>query len=145
LEKEKIMGCDIHFHAEVKINGIWHHYAQKDVDRNYALFAKMANVRNQDLEIEPISDAKGLPEDLSFLTNFFYQREKIDAHSESWLSAEEIAILGEWIKGQIWGANFRESQDFGWLFGNSWSSFLRYREDYPNEVEDIRFVFWFDN
>ncbi len=40
--KEKLMGCDIHLHTEVKIANVWHRYGCPSVDRNYRVFAKMA-------------------------------------------------------------------------------------------------------
>lgn len=40
------MGCDIHLHSEVMVDGVWHHHAKGQVERNYRLFAKMANVLN---------------------------------------------------------------------------------------------------
>ena len=40
------MGCDIHLHAEIKVNGKWEHYAHPHIRRDYRLFAKMASVRN---------------------------------------------------------------------------------------------------
>ena len=64
------MGCDLHLHTEVKINGKLHHYGSHRPHRNYDLFAKMANVRNYDEEIEPISLPKGLPEDITELTKY---------------------------------------------------------------------------
>ena len=134
------MGCDIHVHTEVKINGVWHHYSIPRVRRNYMLFGKMAGVRNR--TVDPISLPKGLPEDATFLTEFDSNRYGSDGHSHSWLSSEEVNQLSEW-----WLRIFTEnlSEDFGWFFGNSWAGFIKYREEYRPEIEDFRFVFWFDN
>lgn len=33
----------------------------------------------------------------------------------------------------------------GFLFGNAFEYFERFRSDYPSELEDLRFVIWFDN
>lgn len=57
------MGCDIHLHQEVKIGGEWHHYREQSVSRNYALFAKMAGVRNYGLTVTPIDEPRGIPDD----------------------------------------------------------------------------------
>ena len=35
--------------------------------------------------------------------------------------------------------------EMGYLFENGWNDWLRYREDYPSCIEDIRFICWFDN
>lgn len=144
------MGCDIHLHTEVKINGQWLHYSNPSIDRNYALFAKMADVRNwQTSEIKPISYPKGLPDDCSFLTQLDSDKWDTDGHSHSWLSAAEIKVLFNFIDNRekeffANGAWRFERQNFGYCFGNSWGHFYEEKE-YFGLIEDIRFVFWFDN
>ena len=61
------MGCDIHFHIELKNGNEWVYYANPSLERNYKLFAFLANVRN-DFKIIPISKPKGLPKDASLIT-----------------------------------------------------------------------------
>ncbi len=149
------MGCDIHLHVEIKLknNDSWHHYNHPKIDRWYKLFAKIANVRNYDEygPIEPISQPKGFPHDASLTTKFDYDEWDCDAHSASWLNSEEIKQLAVW---------YRENTDnkkdfhgfegqFGYLFGSTFEYFLKYKDDpnggYPEGLEDVRFVFWFDN
>jgi len=134
--EDTTMGCDIHAHFEVKIDGEWLHYSQPRIERSYALFEKMAGVRG-DVE-NAISPPKGLPSDLNKTTAFCAKREDDDSHSHSWLSSHEVVKLKEMI-GRL------DSDDFGYCFGNSWEDFWEYRDDYPIEVEDFRLVFWFDN
>ena len=84
------MGCDIHLHQEVKINGIWYHYRHRSVDRSYKLFTLMAGVRNSG-ELEPVSPPKGLPEDITFLTRYDWEvNEDQDGHSLSWLDRKSV-------------------------------------------------------
>jgi len=147
------MGCDIHVHEEVKINGRWEHYALIRPTRNYALFAKMAGMRNYD-SVEPLALPRGLPSDVNVLTRFDYDRRPKDWHHASWLSAEEIFQLGQWMKAQRWldwGMLVLLDHFFGWFFGNPWDGFWKYR-DLPSDengnpagIEDVRWVFWFDN
>ncbi len=145
------MGCDIHLHSEIKINGVWHHYANMALGntRSYTLFAMMAGVRNEDGEIEPVSQPRGLPGELSEPTALEYEIEKLDAHSMSWFGPDQIVKLyALWDKSRKQfhlGQMDLDTDFFGYLFGNSWASFNRFREDYPKEIEDIRWVFWFDN
>ncbi len=54
------MGCDIHCHIEIKVEGTWHHYSAPNVDRSYRLFARMAGVRNTG-GVKPIAPNRGLP------------------------------------------------------------------------------------
>lgn len=145
------MGCDIHVHTEVKINGVWHHYGTPYISRSYSLFSRMANVRNSvkgsaDYD-EPISEPRGLPADVSFLTKFTSDDFDSDGHSHSWLSGEEMMGLEEWYKKQPWAdknRGFWGYETFGYCFGNGWH-IAKYPDDYPQGVEDARVVFWFDN
>jgi len=145
------MGCDIHIHAEVKIEGQWHHYGILRADRNYALFARLANVRNDEEDpIPPIAEPRGIPADATFLTMFDVKKWDGDGHSHSWINADEIASLPEWVKGYAKKNGFDvpffwESNQFGFLFGNNWSDFRNYPDSFPAGLEDIRFIFFFDN
>lgn len=144
------MGCDIHLHIEIKIAGIegWQHFSHPHVHQNYLLFSYMANVRNYD-NVTPISSPKGLPPDISEVTKYCYTVDKLHyhPHSESYLDSDEIAKLDE-----VWESFAKE--DFNndlehsifqcYLFGNSFGGFRRYGDKVPN-LQDVRFVFWFDN
>lgn len=94
------MGCDIHSFAEVKENGSWK--VVEDYrpfqDRNYQLFALLADVRNGSgfagcdtgNHIEPISIPKGLPKDCSAKVQLNSDDWDIDGHSHSWLTLKEL-------------------------------------------------------
>ena len=148
------MGCDIHLHIEVKIEGIWHHYAAPSISRNYYLFEKMAGVRGD--ENNAISPPKGIPNDATALTNIVYQNEECDAHSESWLGIDEIMKLEDWLKSistKETDSYAKYDLEYGilrtYLGGDSFTGWKRYPEDgsplSPATVEDVRFIFWFDN
>ena len=137
------MGCDIHVHTEIKLDGVWEHYSQPDVRRSYALFEIMAGVRGEDESA--ISSPKGLPVDASKVTAFECEVFGDDGHSHSWLSSEEIGVLYAWWEkerpfkngtGEYGGIE----QQFGYLFGNAWM-----KDNMPERVTDFRWVFWFDN
>lgn len=137
------MGCDIHMHFEIKVNGEWHHYGPARFSKNYAVFARMANVRNS-TGVEPISKPRGLPDDCTFSTKLDSDHWGVDGHSHSYLSSKEFIDLCEWAQSLafVQSSLFAEIGD---LYGNSWEGFYEYREDYPKFVEDYRVVFWFDN
>lgn len=141
------MGSDIHAHVEIKIGGEWHHYNHPSANRRYALFSRMANVRNSG-KIDAISEPRGLPDDITFMTRFDRERWEGDAHSESWLSAEEVAALDKWMREGIAKEyptdHYNIESDFGYIFGNGWN-IKKYPNDYPPGLEDARLVFWFDN
>lgn len=143
------MGCDIHLHIEVKIKGKWHHYSIPDISRNYTLFGKLAGVRREDET--PIAAPRGLPDDATELTRYDCDvRWGPDGHSHSWIGAKEIVALKDWVENvQKWsgkyGPNWWMEDTFGYLFGNSFAGFVEYPSDCPEGLEDVRFVFWFDN
>ncbi len=145
------MGCDIHLHTEIKINGKREHYSQPRIKSSYILFAKMAGVRqNKHDPLKEISLPKGLPSDCSATTRFCSDFWGEDGHSHSYLTSEEIKELWNWLritkerfeKNSAWSL---ERDEWGYLFGNSWDGFHIYPEDIPKGLEDIRYVFWFDN
>lgn len=142
------MGCDIHVHTEVKIDGVWHHYSTPSPRRNYDLFALMAGVRGRE-GITPIASPRGVPEDATALTKWDASLWGEDGHSHSWLSAHEIARVAAYAEAAGWkdqrGDSWWESGEFGWLLGNNWSGFVKYPDERPEGLEDIRWVFWFDN
>lgn len=123
------MGCDIHLHSEVKIDGVWHHLDSHIIDRNYELFGKMAGVRDEG--IEPIINPVGLPEDITILTKHQYKLHMDDAHSESFLSREQSLELLKWMRQQT-SFCYRD-----WYF--------LYDAEEDGDYDDFRVVFWFDN
>lgn len=113
------MGCDIHFYVERVEDGAWASADRwtpdgdseaneppvtldyKDSfyhDRNYDLFAILAGVRNgrgfagcdTGDGFVPISEPRGLPEDLSPQVRAEAERWDGDGHSHSWLTVQEL-------------------------------------------------------
>lgn len=143
------MGCDIHLHIEIKIAGVWHHYGHPKISRNYDLFQKMAGVRGD--EREAIASPRGLPADITKLTAYSAEHDKGKlAHSHSYLDAGEISSLEDWLREFGPPGRFGRC-DLDWdilncyLFGNSFGGFAKYPDERPEGLEDLRFVFWFDN
>jgi len=144
------MGCDIHLHVELLIDGKWVHYNHLDTDRNYYLFSKMADVRSDQQwtkKIVPISKPKGLPDNLSDVTLLDLIRWESDAHSQSWLSSHEVAELYRWMSETETNNGYPKwfRQSFGYLFSGGYEDFHKNTEETPEGIEDFRFVFWFDN
>lgn len=141
------MGCDIHLHAEIKLDGVWYCYSSPNIQRNYELFAKMAGVRG--FGPEP----RGIPNDLSKVVQLSYDEWGSDAHSASWLSVDEIQKLEHWLEAEYQDRKkkypdapyYYPEMEWGYLFGNGFGSFNEHRSSYPKEIQDVRFVFWFDN
>ena len=127
------MGCDIHVYVEAKHNDKWEHLTRvEDAGRSYSMFAMMANIYN-DGGIEPISEPRGLPADVTTETAKHYSSEEY--FGASWLSDGEIALLrdryAEYMKKEYGDVESDITRDY---FGIV----------YPNSQE-LRLVFWFDN
>ena len=145
------MGCDIHLHIELKIDDVWHHFGAPSVRRDYHLFEKLAGVRGS--ESVAITPPKGLPSDCSLITQKAAEYWEEDGHSTSWLGVDEIMILEDWLgslptsdNAQFMHNDLEYSILHTYLQGNSFTGWKRYPEDdRPYDVEDVRFVFWFDN
>lgn len=125
------MGCDIHAHLEIKVNDKWEHWSALNLGRDYELFGLMAGVRG---DLDPVSQPKGLPEDASLLTKMDSDKWDSDGHTHSWLSSNELALVIEQLKAQPGRDKWALQREFGYVFG-----------DYPQERDDVRIVFWFDN
>jgi hypothetical protein len=103
----------------------------------------MAGVRGGEM---PIAEPRGIPEDATTLTRFCCDRDGEDGHTHSWLGASEILELEEFISERLGDNKWRLEMDgWGYLFGNTWGGFTKYPDERPEGLEDVRFVFWFDN
>ena len=134
---------DCCLHSEIKIGGVWHHYSVSSLQADLDLFGKMGWDGDKDSICTPISIPKGMPEDISLITKIDYDLWKNDAFCQSWLGASEIIQIDSWydsIKGR---SHPSLDKQLGYLFGHSFQSFLAFRSDYPTQIEDIRWIFWF--
>lgn len=138
------MGCDIHIHAEVKIAGAWHYYGEVECDRDYELFEKIAGVRGG--VADAIAEPRGVPDDATFMTRLHEAQKPEDWHTKTWLTASEIEAVAEWDRQRYAARGCGKVLPWrGYLFGNLFEYFIRCPDDYPPELEDLRFVIWFDN
>jgi len=139
------MGCDIHVFYEIKINDCWEYYSAASWVRNYDLFEIMAGVRGKEENCKfPV---KGFPENAGTMTKLHYERWGVDAHTPSYIEAHDLIKLFNFM--ELTGIDFKGYENThrygGYLFGNGFECFYKYRDDYPDFVQDIRIVFWFDN
>lgn len=131
------MGCDIHLHIEIKMNGLWRHYSMPHIERDYYLFGVMAGVRGD--KDYMIVVPRGLPDDISAVTAFDYKRMECNVHTPSWLGMSDIDVLREILSSPYKNLE-RSVLGRTYLFGNSFE-----QKYLPYFIEDFRFVFWFDN
>lgn len=130
------MGCDIHLHVEIKIDGKWEHWSAPYVNRAYSLFGLMAGVRG---DAAPLYEPRGFPEDASAITRMDYDADGPDAHTPSWLTWAEMrrvaAVYSDEVNG---GAQFIS------LEHTILHCYVPTFGDDETEPE-ARVVFWFDN
>ena len=143
------MGCDIHLYVERKkvIDDEWasvdewgpdedypecltvdwrNHFYR---DRNYRLFAILADVRNgygfagcdTGERLIPIAEPRGLPEDVSDLVRAESDYLGGDGHSHSWLTLAEL-LTYDWTQT----ATLR-----GWINGPACADWMRWRDEEP--------------
>ena len=130
------MGCDIHIAVEKKVRDGWvmvdrlHYQTNKDAcNRNYRRFAKLAGVRGDGPE------PKGLPADISESADLYVEEWEGDAHSHSWLPAEEAAkIFLETEYEHEERSDYRKKYPLEHYFGID-----------DEKSSDYRIVFFFDN
>lgn len=124
------MGCDIHAQIEYKpwpdYQGHWEFAEIGYLPRNYSVFAAMADVRNG-YGIEPVSEARGLPEDVD--GDILERSKSRDWHSHSWLTADEFEE-----------ALTRASKQ--WEVPKEYRAALATMRELGSTA---RIVFWFDN
>lgn len=136
------MGCDIHGIAEVQYAfDRWIEVENMPDDRNYPLFAALADVRNnlyvirdgEPAYIESLVPRRGFPGGCSAILAFVNS----DNHSFSWTTPEEVLSWEGWDQKLRDGLKLREIC----------SEFLIWCERLQKEHSDknCRIVFWFDN
>jgi len=131
------MGCDIHAFIEEKVGNSdrYECIAQLFLERNYTLFALLADVRNNcnhEKLLIPISEPKGLPKDLSWRVRDAYQKWEDDTHSCTYLSLAEIGktYLRAWTDDTV--DNYTKNQ-------------LLILEHTMSRMNNPRLILWFDN
>jgi len=171
------MGCDIHSYAEVNRNDKWemvtdhfdiNYYKKEKGDspftwRSYSLFAFLAGVRNYD-RCEPISELKGLPDDISDGVSDEYGSDSIydcDYHSLTFLTLKELLDFD--YDKVFWNRRVTKQispncSDGAALAEEGEGKMISYRDNLGlsffnvidelkelGEPENVRIVFWFDS
>jgi hypothetical protein len=153
--KGDFMGCDIHSFAERKnqegtyseIKGI------KPFDwRCYGTFAFLAGVRNYS-DITPISEPRGIPDDISETVKSDFIKWDCDVHTPSWLSVKELEEFD--YDSEIEDCMCMRNNNGGSTCKKGEGKKQTYREflgkSFFNDIEKLkeanveRVVFWFDN
>lgn len=167
------MGCDIHSFAERKVNNKWEkvgeHFSLGDWEkqyykkekgenpfywRSYSMFAFLAGVRNYD-HSEPISETKGLPDDISDEVRDEYG-DCWGYHSSSHLSLKELLDFD--YDKVFWNRRIYKNNNGASIAEEGEGTNVTYRENLGGfffthlkelqelgEPDNVRIVFWFDN
>lgn len=147
------MGCDIHEYREKKVDGVWVTADEWEDDsedydkppgysfsnncpylnRNYALFGFLANVR---VDVpEGFGEPRGLPVDVSKMVRQACTNYGSDGHSHSWVLISELKEkLAELTLAPTNASSY---------YVSSVQKIISLFDDIGGE--DHRFVFWFDN
>ena len=168
------MGCDIHMYVEYKnntnINREWccgdyfrmdNPVADEPVikrvelydDRDYSLFAILADVRNSNL-VEYIAEPKGLPDDATEFVKREYMAWGSDANSCSYFTLQELidyhdenkpkGMFGQYILKPLIDKLKQRADELDLIWDFEWKNSLVSGVAYE-KADRIRIVFWFDN
>ena len=139
------MGMDIHAHIEVKDNGQWYHYGSPHIKRDYILFSLLKDTRHSLDWVNSIIPARGIPEDVSYITKKEWENSEFCYHSPSYIKADELEELERVInKCHSITNGFDECKidiDFDIFKTLCNNNSLIAHDGY----EDLRVVYWFDN
>jgi hypothetical protein len=130
------MGCDIHLYIEYKNKKVafdgykdnWHSFGQRiNPDRNYAMFALMANVRNHysDGKLPVLVEPRGIPDDAEYYSSgddrIYISEEKYDGeHSvtmeraKSWVESGSSKFINN-QKGEPTWVTDPDNHSHSWL------------------------------
>jgi len=121
------MGCDIHGWVEVRVGDKYIAVAElKDRNRNYRRFAKLAGVRNYNSD--ECKTPLGVPDDVSETTKYYIDKWGEDGHSHSYMSVREAMDI------------FNSTADEE----SQWPEYTFFDLE-PEDIDNHRVVFWFDN
>ena len=142
------MGTDIHMVVQARRNNRWETVATGYDDRNYRLFAALANVRNgrgfagvdTGDEIPYISDSRGFPSD-------FQVKDEMDMgyHDFSHCTLQELLDY-DWnqptvIRGVV---SSEHSISLREMIGQDWFEFMDLLKEHGSP-DEVRLVFGFDS
>lgn len=172
------MGCDIHMYVERRSNKYgggkteWvsgDYFSIKNPknpscipihqelygDRNYALFAVLANVRNRyyDEAYPYIDTPRGLPDDVTEYVKAEYDSWGMDAHSCSYFTLKELVEFhAEKAPMDDFGYDIlkplierlkQRADEFSIIYDFEWNRGMS--DEMIDKMGNIRIVFWFDN
>jgi hypothetical protein len=139
------MACDIFAHVEIKRNARWLHWNEAILARDYALFGRLAGVR--DASVQPVAEPRGFPADASELTKLCFDRTGHGAHAASWLLAEEAGLVQQWFENRFI-EGLAATPLWGTVLGNPIDAHLKWKSVSDTYaalgIEDVRVVFWFE-
>ena len=160
------MGCDIHLHTEVFKDGTWRclddivknpdfgeefeseYYVREyfiKLYRNYELFALLANVRNYgSFKNKPISEPKGLPNDVSDNVGIESEKWGIDGHSHSYHTLADLLIWWKDAPKNQMKALLMKHNNISQETMDTMNKIISVMENQTDNPENIRIVFWFD-
>ena len=152
------MGTDMHGTIEIKCNGKWIFLCNIEPKRRYAMFARLADIRNAPREnqyrITPYKRLTGIPEDVSERTDRIINEWGRDGHSHTTYDYEELKEIftqtirtetGELITWKETGEEYKITPEM--IFGKENMIWCTNKEcmGIMQTYEECRMIIWFDN
>ena len=83
------MGCNIHGYLEILTDSGWYALQALSSDRDYDSYGVLFGVRVY-IEIPPVVEQRGIPEDAYYKTKEAYEEWNGDAHSPTWMNVKDL-------------------------------------------------------
>ena len=131
------MGCDIHPHLEVKVDGTWlPSLIELESSRHYAWFEFLVGVRARH-GWTPHHTSRGLPLDVSSVVRKDFEAWEGDAHTPSYITKRELADIPRDLHLPFYDNTLKPIGELFEAYLNNWCEVMQH-------FEDARVVFWFD-
>lgn len=134
------MGTSMSGYVEVreysKQKNVWFDFHTIPWKRDYRIYAILANVRNDDLNLHPISVPRGLPDDINNGTKYEHDEDaKNGVKWETWVTAGELENYPYW----------KQAQAIGDGIVPIWNAFIDYIIELGKKYgsDNVRLVVWF--
>lgn len=83
------MGCNIHGYMEILTENGWYALKNLSSERDYDTYGILFGVRVY-IDIPPVVETRGFPEDAYYKTKREYEAWEGDAHSPSWMNVKDL-------------------------------------------------------
>lgn len=146
------MGCDIHAMIERRktwsfidatgsLHTSWINAGDPDMTRAYDVFSILSDCGRDRYGVTPISQRRGIPDDVCDEFRRYCECWAEDGHSHGWVTLRELQEYD--LDAVPWPDGMRENNRH--LYGKLVQELERVADRYDGDPDAVRMVFFFDN